>query len=103
MFGYEPEELIRRSGIQILYTNADVESGKMRKMLETTLVTGRYKSEMQLVRKNGEVFTGYSTFTTRQSSGGKPIGFVLIARDITEQKLLEQELHSYTVQLEKNC
>lgn len=101
MFGYEPEELIRRSGIQILYTNADVESGKMRKMLETTLVTGRYKSEMQLVRKNGEVFTGYSTFTTRQSSGGKPIGFVLIARDITEQKLLEQELHSYTVQLEK--
>lgn len=101
MFGYEPEELIQKSSIQVLYTKEDVESGKVRKILETTLVTGRYKSEMQLVRKNGEVFTGYSTFTTRQSTGGKPIGFVLIARDITEQKLLEQELHNYTVQLER--
>ncbi|MCF6156931.1 MAG: PAS domain S-box protein [Candidatus Brocadia sp.] len=101
MFGYEPEELVQKSSIQLLYTKGDVESGKVRRMLETTLITGRYKSEMQLVRKNGEVFTGYSTFTTRQSTGGKPIGFVMIARDITEQKLLEQELHSYTVQLEK--
>jgi PAS domain S-box-containing protein len=101
MFGYEPEDLIQKSSIHILYTREDVESGKVRKILETTLVTGRYKSEMQLVRKNGEVFTGYSTFTTRQSTSGEPIGFVLIARDITEQKLLEQELHSYTEQLEK--
>jgi PAS domain S-box-containing protein len=101
MFGYEPEELIQRSGIQILYKKADVELGKVGKMLETTRATGRYKKEMQLLRKNGEVFTGYSIMTTRQSTKGKPIGFVMITRDITEQKLLEQELHNYTVQLEK--
>lgn len=101
MYGYEPEELIQRSNIQILHTKADVESGKVRKMLETALITGRYKNEIQLVRKNGEMFTGYSTFTTRQSADGKPIGFVMITRDITEQKLLEEELHNYTVQLEK--
>ncbi len=101
MFGYEPEELIQRSGIQILYKKTDVELGKVRKMLEITRATGRYKKEMQLLRKNGEVFTGYSIMTTRQSTNGKPIGFVMITRDITEQKLLEQELHSYTVQLEK--
>lgn len=101
MFGYEPEELIQRSGIQILYKKTDVELGKVGKMLEITRATGRYKKEMQLLRKNGEVFTGYSIMTTRQSTNGKPIGFVMITRDITEQKLLEQELHSYTVQLEK--
>jgi PAS domain S-box-containing protein len=101
MFGYEPEELIQRSGIQILYKKTDVELGKIGKMLETTRATGRYKKEMQLLRKNGEVFTGYSIMTTRQSTNGKPIGFVMITRDITEQKLLEQELHNYTVQLEK--
>ena len=100
MFGYEPEEVIQKSSIQILHAKADVESWKVRKMLETALITGRYKNEMQLVRKNGEVFTGYSTFTTRQATNGKPIGFVMITRDITEQKLLEQELHNYTVQLE---
>lgn len=101
MYGYEPEELIRKSGIQILYTKEDVESGKVRKILETALLTGRYKNELQLIRKNGEIFTGYTTFTTRQSANGKPIGFVMIARDITEQKLLEQVLHNYTMQLEK--
>ncbi|UJS19019.1 MAG: PAS domain S-box protein [Candidatus Jettenia sp.] len=101
MYGYEPEELIRKSGIQILYTKEDVTSGKVRKILETTLLTGRYKNELQLIRKNGEIFTGYTTFTTRQSTDGKPIGFVMIARDITEQKLLEQILHNYTMQLEK--
>ncbi len=101
MYGYEPEELIQKSNIRILHTKADVESGKVKKMLEITLLTSRYKNEMQLVRKNGEVFTGYSTVTTRQSTGGKPIGFVIITRDITEQKLLEQELQNYTVHLEK--
>jgi two-component system, sporulation sensor kinase E len=101
MYGYEPEELVRKSNIEILYTKTDVASGKVKEILETTLLNGRYKNEVQLIRKNGEVFSGYSTFTTRQSSSGKPIGFVMIARDITEQKLLEQILHNYTVQLEK--
>lgn len=101
MYGYEPEELVHKSNIEILYTKTDVASGKVKEILETTLLNGRYKNEVQLIRKNGEVFAGYSTFTTRQSSSGKPIGFVMIARDITEQKLLEQILHNYTVQLEK--
>ncbi len=101
MYGYEPEELIQKANLCILYTKADIESGKVRKILEAALATGRYKNEMQFMRKNREKFTGYSTFTTRQSSNGNPIGFVMITRDITEQKLLEQELHNYTVQLEE--
>ena len=101
MYGYEPEELILELNIRILHTKMDVESGKVQKILETTLQTGIYKNEMQLVRKNGEMFTGYSTFTTRRATDGKPIGFVTITRDITKQKLLELELHDYTVRLEK--
>ena len=101
IYGYETEELILKSNIQILHAKMDVESGKVRKILETTLQTGIYKNEMQLVRKNGEMFTGYSTFTTRRATDGKPIGFVTITRDITKQKLLELELHDYTVRLEK--
>ena len=101
IYGYETEELILKSNIQILHAKMDVESGKVRKILETTLQTGIYKNEMQLVRKNGEIFTGYSTFTTRCATDGKPIGFVTITRDITKEKLLELELQDYTVRLEK--
>ena len=101
IYGYETEELILKSNIQILHAKMDVESGKVRKILETTLQTGIYKNEMQLVRKNGEMFTGYSTFTTRCATDGKPIGFVTITRDITKEKLLELELQDYTVRLEK--
>ncbi|MEK7700168.1 MAG: PAS domain S-box protein, partial [Planctomycetota bacterium] len=101
MFGYEPEELIQKSTIYLLHTKEDVASGKVKQMLETTLSIGRYKDEMQLIRKSGEIFTGYSTLTTRQSADGTPIGFVMITRDITEQKSLEQEIYNYTVHLEK--
>lgn len=101
IYGYETEELILKSNIQILHAKMDVKSGKVRKILETTLQTGIYKNEMQLVRKNGEMFTGYSTFTTRCATDGKPIGFVTITRDITKEKLLEMELQDYTVRLEK--
>ena len=101
MYGYEPAEMINKSNIQMLHTKEDIASGKVKKILETIQSAGRYKNEMRLVRKTGEVFTGYSTFTTRQSVSSEPIGFVMITRDITEQKLLERELHNYTVQLEK--
>ncbi|MBW7898712.1 Sporulation kinase E [Candidatus Brocadiaceae bacterium B188] len=101
MFGHEPEDLIAKSSIEVLYTKADVKSGNVRKMLETTQAAGRYKKEMHLVRKNGEVFIGYGTVTTRRTTRGEPSGFVMIIRDITEQKLLEQELQSYMMQLEK--
>ncbi|MDO8141481.1 MAG: PAS domain S-box protein, partial [Candidatus Brocadiales bacterium] len=101
MYGYEPDELIFKSNIKILHAKTDTESHKVLKILETTLKTGIYKNEMQLVRKNGEIFTGYSTFTTRHATDGNPIGFVTITRDITKQKLLEHELHDYTVRLEK--
>ena len=80
MYGYEPEELILELNIRILHAKMDVKSGKVQKILETTLQTGIYKNEMQLVRKNGEIFTGYSTFTTRRATNGKPIGFVTITR-----------------------
>ena len=101
MYGYAPDELIFKSNIKILHAKTDAVSNKVLKILETTLQTGIYKNEMQLVRKNGEIFTGYSTFTTRRATDGKPIGFVTITRDITKQKLLELELHDYTVRLEK--
>jgi len=101
MYGYEPDELIFKSNIKILHAKTGAVSDKVLKILETTLQTGIYKNEVQLVRKNGEIFTGYSTFTTRRATDGRPIGFVTITRDITKQKLLEQELHDYTVRLEK--
>ncbi|MDR4509516.1 MAG: PAS domain S-box protein [Candidatus Brocadiaceae bacterium] len=101
MFCFAPEELIQRENIRILHTKKDIESGRISRILKTTLTKGRYKNELQLVRKNGQVFIGFSTFTTRLSSQGEPTGFVIITRDITEQKQLEQELQNYAEHLEK--
>ena len=55
MYGYEPEELIQKSNVRILHTKDGVELESVQKILETTLLTGRYESEMQFVRKNGEI------------------------------------------------
>jgi len=101
MFNYEPEDIINKANIKILHTEEDVKSGKLKSILDATLCTGSYKEKMQLVRNKGQVFTGYSTFTVRHSISGKPIGFVIIIRDITEQKLLEEKLNNYMLHLEK--
>ncbi|MCF6149348.1 MAG: PAS domain S-box protein [Candidatus Kuenenia sp.] len=101
MFQYTPEQIINKSDIDILYTKEDIKSGKLQKILKSTLFTGSYKDEMKLVRRDGKIFTGYTTITKRNSFSGAPIGYVIIIRDITEQKLLEEELNNYTVHLEK--
>lgn len=101
MFQYAPEQMINKSNIKMLYTREEILSGKFQKILKSALFTGSYKDEMKLVRKDGKTFTGYTTITRRNSFSGSPTGYVIIIRDITEQKLLEEEVNNYTVHLER--
>lgn len=50
----------------------------------------RFSCEIEMSRKNGEVFPAHLLFTLTKDSGGKTIGFVLIVHDLTERMLAEQ-------------
>ncbi|MDE1889684.1 MAG: PAS domain S-box protein [Planctomycetota bacterium] len=94
IYGYRPEEVIGVTTVRILHLEEDVKLGKVDHILEVARMTGRYEGEVLRKRKNGEVFPAHVTFTLRRDENGQPIGFVVISKDITKEKLvtLEKEI-----------
>lgn len=94
IYGYTPEEMIGVANVRILHTEEDLKAGRVDRMLEVARATGRYEGEVFRKRKNGAVFPVHVTFTLRRDEKGQPIGFVVISKDITEEKIvaLEKEI-----------
>ena len=124
MYGYEPEEVVGKCLIHSLFSAEG--NGQLEEALSLTEKTGRHEIDLQGRRKSGEPFPSHLTLTLRRdesalspgrpqpalesalggegadaASGGRPIGFVAIARDVTRQKALEAEVQRYTSTLEK--
>lgn len=94
IYGYRQEEVTGVANVRILHTEEDVKSGKVDRILELARKTGRYEGEVTRKKKSGEIFPVHVTFTLRRDEKGQPIGFVVISKDITEEKLvtLEKEI-----------
>ncbi|MBI2569224.1 MAG: PAS domain S-box protein [Candidatus Schekmanbacteria bacterium] len=100
-YGYAAEEMVGRTNARVLHTPEDVESGRAREALTVALRTGKFEGEFQRVRKNGQRFTAQVAITLRRDATGEPIGYVLISKDITAQKLLEEQLRKKNEELEQ--
>jgi two-component system, NtrC family, sensor histidine kinase KinB len=59
------------------------------------------EGEWQVVRKDGQTLTVIFTMTPMKNRDGQMLGFLGIAKDITEQKALEKQIQDYTENLEK--
>ncbi|MBI2859531.1 MAG: PAS domain S-box protein, partial [Chloroflexi bacterium] len=92
LYGYGPDEVIGKANSEILHTKEDIASGKPRMMMEEALRSGKWEGTLARVRKNGSRFTARVVITPRRDSTGKPIGFVLMSKDITEEVRLAEEL-----------
>lgn len=88
MFGYEPEDVIEKMNASMLYTTKDVEKKIPQKIREIALKEGRWEGRIYMTRKNGEQFIAHMVMTPRKDSHGKPIGFLIISKDISEELLI---------------
>ena len=100
-YGYSAEEMVGKSNARVLHTPEDIDSGRAQQALATALRTGKFEGEFQRVRKNGQRFTALVAITLRRDANGKSIGFVLISKDITAQKALEEQLRRKNEELEQ--
>ena len=91
-YGYAAEEMIGKQNSRILHTGEDVESGRVEAALAQALETGKFEGEFQRMRKSGEQFTAQVAITLRRGVSGDPVGYLLVSKDITAQKALEEEL-----------
>lgn len=91
-YGYSVEEIVGKQTLWVLHATEDIESGRAKSMLDEALNSGKYEGTFDLIRKNGERFPALISVTVRRDAEGKPVGYVLISKDITLQKQQEQVL-----------
>ena len=88
--GYAKEELLGKNP-NIL--NSGTQGEKYWKQVWDSILRGReWVGQIQNRRKNGELFHTELVISPIINPGGKVVGFLGSHRDITEQKLLEQQL-----------
>ena len=92
LYGYEPEEVVGKANSAILHTPEDVAAGKPGELLQAALRDGKWEGTLPRYRRNGERFTARVVITPRRDSSGRPIGFLLISKDVTEQAHLQIQL-----------
>jgi PAS domain S-box-containing protein len=92
LYGYEPEEVVGIANAGILHTKEDVAAGKPKQFLDAALKDGKWEGTIQRKRKNGEVFMARVVITPRRNAVGKPNGFLLISKDISDDIRLTDEL-----------
>ncbi|HEV8595842.1 MAG TPA: PAS domain S-box protein, partial [Thermoplasmata archaeon] len=92
IYGYTADEVVGKMNAMLLHIPEDVESGNAQQILRMCLEKGTYEGVWKRRRKAGEVFTARLVMTLRRDVSGKPIGYLIISKDITEEEKLNQKL-----------
>ena len=90
LYGYEPGEIIGRHK-SLLHAERDVGGGLPETMMSAASKHGKWEGTVERVRKDGTGFTARVVTTLRRDAEGKPIGFLLMSRDITDELRLAAE------------
>ena len=91
-YGYASAEIVGKLNSSVLYAPADVASGRHRAIMAEALRHGKWEGTLLRVRQNGQPFTARLVITPRLDSAGRPIGFLAISKDISEEAELSAEL-----------
>ena len=61
-------------------------------VVEKIITTGFWKGEMGLAGKNGKIMYLQTSVSTVKNTSGMPIGYIVVGRDITEEKKVRESL-----------
>jgi PAS domain S-box-containing protein len=78
----------------VLHTPEDVKAKLPQKIMDDALKLGKFEGSVSRKRKNGERFTARLVITPRHDATGKPIGFLLISKDISDEIRMAQYARS---------
>ena len=94
LYGYEPDEVVGRANSSILHAPQDVKAGVHEQIMRAALAEGKWEGTLTRQRKSGDQFTARLVITPRRDPSGKPIGFLLISKDISDEIRLTQYARS---------
>ncbi len=91
ILGYKTEEILGRHH-SIFYPPDEIRRGRPEEEIVTTLATGRCENVGWRVRKGGGFLWGSTILSPVRDESGALHGFTKIIRDITVQKMLDEQL-----------
>ncbi len=89
-YGYTANEIVGRNA-DMLQAPDDIVSGRMRAFFDTALQEGKAEGDFECVHQDGHTFVASVTASQRRNARGDAAGHVVISRDITEQRLQEEQ------------
>jgi PAS domain S-box-containing protein len=85
LYGYKAKEVGGKLDADVLHTPEDVAAGLPEAMRQSALADGKWEGTVAQVRRDGSRLTARAVMTPRRSREGEPTGFLLIAKDISEE------------------
>ncbi|MEO9180668.1 MAG: PAS domain S-box protein [Acidimicrobiales bacterium] len=92
LFGYESDEAIGQLQASALFVDEDIKAGVSGKIAEEAMRSGKWEGLVTGRRKSGETFPLRLVETPRLGIGGQVVGFLLIAKDISDEQRLAKAL-----------
>src|SRR3972149_6004209 len=92
LYGYEAAEVMGKVASSFLNTPEDIQEGKQDEMMKATLHDGKWEGTITRLHKDGKSFPIRLVITPRYDRAGKPIGFLMISKNISEEIKLSEEL-----------
>jgi PAS domain S-box-containing protein len=90
LFGWQKQEIIFKH-ISALFTEEDAKT-KLPLLLEQVKQSGKYETEIELVKKDSSSFPVILSASQFLDTEGKLTGYIFITKDITERKKLEYQI-----------
>jgi len=84
-YGYEADEVVGKINSEILHTPEDVALGRPREIMGIALREGKWEGVIGRIRKDGRRIQARVVITPRLDAAGKPIGFLLISKDVSNE------------------
>ncbi len=98
--GYSSAEILGKH-FSIFYTEEDQQKDVPSTLLQQAIISGRSSEENWRVKKDGTVFWANIVITALHNEQNEVIGFSKITRDLTQKRIVEQELQEKSAELEK--
>jgi PAS domain S-box-containing protein len=88
LLGYKSKSAVIGKNISDFFENKKIASS----IIKALNTTGRWEGEFSALRKDGSSFLAYALATSVHDSEGRKIGYQSSVLDITERKIIEQEV-----------
>ena len=97
--GYTEEEILGRN-FSLFYLDEDRERKLPQSLIRQAEREGKATHEGWRLKKNGEKFWGFIVLTALHDDENNVIGFSKVTRDLTEKKVLEDQLREHALSIE---